>query len=102
MTKQEFGQWSREKRAEAGLSQQQVKHLTGRNVKDVERGKVGASFNACKDLAEVYDVPPKEWLAIWLGHVLPIDGVDVGPASEALATALGDHVKDHYASFRED
>lgn len=91
MRKQEFGNWSKTKRESAGLSQLQVKMMTGRNAKDVERGKVGASFEVCRDLGMVYGLPRKEWLEVWLRYILPLKGVDVRPAADELAEALRNH-----------
>lgn len=91
MTKVEFGKWSKKKRTAAGLSQLQVKLMTGQDVKDVERGKVTASFSVCRILGDTYGLPRKEWLELWLSHIIPLEGIDVRAAAKALASAIRNH-----------
>ena len=84
-----FVEWAREAREKKGLSQRQACIVTGRSIKDIERGKMRPSFELCRLLGEAYDVAREEWVAAWLQLSLPV-GTDVGPAAAELAVALRD------------
>lgn len=86
----EFVEWARVAREKKGLSQRQASIVTGRSIKDVERGKMRPNFDLCRLLGEAYDLSREEWVGAWLRLSLPV-GVDVGPAAAALATALREH-----------
>lgn len=87
MTKTDFAKWAKAKRVAAGLSHTQVKMLTSRNTKDVERGKHNPSFTLLQQLGRLYGVPDEEWIEVWLHHVIG-DDIKLGGAAAVLAESL--------------